>query len=94
MATLPELTDEFVKQLGVSTVEEMRTNITSLLNKQADAHVLEAQREQANDFLLTQYPFDLPATLIEKETQFRFRQLLNDTDFLNYWQNLNAGRAQ
>ncbi len=89
-ATVPTLEDDFVKKLGVSTVEEMRTNITNLLNKQADAHVLEAQREQVNEFLLTQYPFDLPATLIEKETQFRFRQLLQDKDFQQYWGSLSA----
>lgn len=89
-ATIPTLDDDFVKKLGVSTVEEMRKNITDLLNKQADAHVLEAQREQASDFLLTQFPFDLPATLIEKETQFRFRQLLQDADFQKYWGSLSA----
>lgn len=89
-ATLPELTDEFVQKLGASSIEDMRTKITDLLNKQADAHVLEAQREQVNEFLLTQYPFDLPATLIEKETQFRFRQLLQDKDFMQYWEKQNA----
>ena len=89
-ATLPTLDDDFVKKLGVSTVEEMKTNVTNLLNKQADAHVLEAQREQVSEFLLSQYPFDLPATLIEKETQFRFRQLLQDKDFQQYWESMNA----
>lgn len=89
-ATIPALNDDFVKKLGVATVEEMRKNVTDLLNKQADAHVLEAQREQASEFLLTQYPFDLPATLIEKETQFRFRQLLQDADFQKYWGALSA----
>src|SRR5581483_2286284 len=89
-ATLPDLNDDFVQKLGVSTVEEMKKNITDLLNKQADAHVLEAQREQASEFLLTHYPFDLPATLIEKETQFRFRQLLQDNDFQKYWSSLSG----
>lgn len=89
-ATLPELSDEFVKKIGVASIEEMRTNITNLLNKQADAHVLEAEREQASDFLLKHYPFDLPVTLIEKETQFRFRQLLQDAEFLKYWEALSA----
>jgi trigger factor len=88
-ATTPVLDDTFAKKLGVQTVEEMRTNITNLLNKQADAHVLEAQRTQASDFLLNHYPFDLPATLIEKETQFRFRQLLQDKDFQKYWEGLS-----
>lgn len=88
-ATIPALDDNFVKKLGVTTVDEMRTNITNLLNKQADAHVLEAQREQVSEFLLNQYPFELPRTLIEKETQFRFRQLLSDAEFQKYWENLS-----
>jgi trigger factor len=89
-AEVPPLDDDFVVKLGVSTVAEMKTNITDLLNKQADAHVLEAQREQVSEFLLNHYPFDLPATLIEKETQFRFRQLLQDADFQKYWEKLSA----
>ena len=89
-ATLPDLTDEFVQKLGASSIDDMRTKITNLLNTQADAHVLEAQREQVNEFLLTQFPFDLPATLIEKETQFRFRQLLQDKDFTSYWERQNG----
>ncbi len=88
-ATLPALTDEFVKQLGVANVEEMKTNVTTLLNNQADAHVLEAQREQVSEFFLS-LPFELPTTLIEKETQFRFRQLLQDKDFQKYWENMNS----
>jgi len=89
-ATVPPIDDNFAKTVGVATVEEMRTNITNLLNKQADAHVLQAQRELVSTFLLTEYPFDLPATLIEKETQFRFRQLLQDPDFIKYWESLTA----
>lgn len=89
-ATLPALNDEFAQKLGATSLEDMTTKVTDLLNKQADAHVQETQREQVNEFLLTHYPFDLPATLIEKETQFRFRQLLQDNDFQKYWENLNA----
>ncbi len=89
-ATVPALDDDFAKKLGVTTVDEMRKNITDLLHKQADAHVMEAEREQVSEFLLTQYPFDLPATLIEKETQFRFRQLQQHNDFMNYWNSLSA----
>ena len=89
-ATLPDLNDAFAQKLGVSSVAEMRTNITNLLQTQSDAHVQEAQRQQVSEFLLTQYPFDLPATLIEREAQFRFQQLLNDADFKKYWENLSS----
>jgi trigger factor len=90
VATLPALSDEFAQKLGASSLEDMKLKITDLLNKQADAHVQEAQRGQVNELLLTHYPFDLPVTLIEKETQFRFRQLLQDADFQKYWENLNS----
>jgi trigger factor len=90
LATVPSLDESFVKKLGVFSIDEMRNNVTDLLNKQADAHVLEAQREEVSEILLNQYPFDLPATLIEKETQFRFRQLLQDADFQKYWEQLSA----
>lgn len=90
VAILPELNDEFAQKLGALSLEDMKSKMTDLLNKQADAHVLEAQRDQVNQFLLTQYPFDLPVTLIEKETQFRFRQLVQDKEFQKYWENLSA----
>jgi FKBP-type peptidyl-prolyl cis-trans isomerase (trigger factor) len=88
-ATIPELDEAFFKQLGVNNLDEMRTNITQLLNKQADAHTKEEERKQVNDFLLKECSFDLPVTLIEKETEFRFRQLWQDTSFQEYWKNLS-----
>lgn len=87
-ATLPSLNEEFLKKLGVSSEEELKKNVEALLNKQADAHVKEKQREHVNEFLLSQYPFDLPATLIEKETQFRMKQLSGDPSFMKYWKSL------
>ncbi|MBY0529693.1 MAG: trigger factor [Rhabdochlamydiaceae bacterium] len=89
-ATLPPLTDEFIKQIGVNSTEELRTNIHALLNKQADAHVQEALRKQASEFILNTYTFDLPATLIEKETRFRIQQLMADNDFQSYWESLSS----
>ena len=45
----------------------------------------EEQREQASQFLLNHYIFDLPISLIHREAQFRMRQLLQDTQFQQYW---------
>lgn len=87
--TIPALDEEFLKMLGVSSEEQLRSHITALLNKQADAHVQEAQRSQVNDFLLAEYPFELPASLVLEETRFRFKQLSQDPDFHHYWNSLN-----
>ncbi|MBX3718652.1 MAG: trigger factor [Parachlamydiales bacterium] len=89
-ATLPVLDDAFAQKIGAKTVDELRTNVHNLLEKQANDHVQEALREQASEFLLTQYPFDLPSTLIEKETHFRLKQLMNDKDFVKYWESLKT----
>ena len=71
--TVPPVDEAFAKQLGVSTTDEMRQNIEKLLTSQAEAHVREKMREQINDYLLNNYLFDLPTTLIEKETRFRMQ---------------------
>jgi trigger factor len=81
----PEIDDHFAKRLGVSNLQELRESITRLLNRQADAHVHEAEREQASEFLLNHYTFDLPTSLIHREAQFRMRQLLQDPQFQQYW---------
>lgn len=89
-AALPELDEKLLRQLGVSSVEEMREKITSLLNRQADEHVVEEGRKLASEFLLKENPFELPTTLIEKETEFRFRQLWADPAFREYWEGLGS----
>lgn len=88
--TLPEITEEFLKKLGVNSHEELVTTIEKLLNKQADEHVKEKLHEQVNEYLLEKHPFELPPTLIEKEAQFRMRQLGQDQNFQRYWQTLSA----
>jgi trigger factor len=88
--TLPELNEEFIQKLGVSSEEELNSSIEKLLNKQADEHVKEKVHNQVNEFLLAQYPFDLPPSLIEKEAQFRMRQLSQDSNFKKYWESLPA----
>ena len=88
-AVIPALDESLFTMLGVSSFDELETKVTALLHKQADEHVKEAQRSQVNDLLLTVYPFELPATLINEETRFRFKQLGQDPDFQNYWNNLS-----
>lgn len=84
-ATLPELNDAFAQQLGADNVEELKGRIEALLNKQADGYVKEQLREQVTDFLLKSHPFDLPHSVIERETQFRMQQLMQDPQFKQNW---------
>lgn len=87
-ATVPELNDEFAQKVGASNLAEMRISIEKLLTNQAEAHVQEKMREQLSDVLLTKYPFDIPVSLIDRETRFRMQQLLKENEFVTYWQNM------
>jgi len=83
-AKLPELNDEFAQQIGAKSVDELRTRIEALLNKKADEHVREQKREQVTEFLLSHY-FEIPSSVIEKETQFRLQQMIQDPQFKAKW---------
>ena len=78
---MPELNDEFAKKVGAQTVEEMRQSITKMLNAQADESVQNALHDQVNEFLGTQFPFDLPKSLIQTEREHRMQQMLKDPRF-------------
>lgn len=84
-AELPPVDDEFAKKVGVNTVAELHEQINRILQRQSDAHVQEKLREQVGLQLLEKYPFDLPFTLIEKETNFRMQHLLRDNLFYQQW---------
>ena len=80
-AFLPPLDNELAKKMGVKTVEELKENLEKLLNKQADEHVQKHYREEINAYLIENYPLDLPQSLINKEAQYRFKQLATDPTF-------------
>ncbi|MCB1107515.1 MAG: trigger factor [Chlamydiia bacterium] len=75
---LPPIDDALAQKMGAKSADDMKEKLEKLLNKQADEHVKRAYREQINAFLLEKYPFELPRTLLHKETQFRIKQLVSD----------------
>ena len=83
-ANFPELNDAFASQLGVKDIKELDTKIETLLNKKADEHLREAKREQVTEFLLSHH-FEIPHSIIEKETQFRLQQMIQDPSFKKKW---------
>ncbi|HSX37460.1 MAG TPA: trigger factor [Chlamydiales bacterium] len=85
-AVLPELDDEFAKKVGATDVAHMRQSISSTLNRQADEKMQNALREQVNDFLIREYSFELPQSLILGEKQHRLEQLRQDSDFKKNWE--------
>ena len=87
-AKIPELTDAFAKTVGSFSVEEMTKSVEKLLTKKADDHVREKMREQVSEVLMKNYTFEIPFSLIDRETRFRINQLLQDAEFQNYWKSM------
>lgn len=86
--TIPELTPQLLHQLGVSSKEELLKNIEKILNDKANTSVREQQREAVNEALLTQYSFDIPLSIVNREVRFRLEQLLKDEEYLAHWNKL------
>ena len=88
-AILPELDDAFAKKVGASDIAHMRQSITELLNRQADEKVKEGLREQVNDYLLQNYEFELPQSLIDTETKHRLQQSIQEPNAKAKWDRMS-----
>lgn len=88
-ATLPELNDEFAKKVGATDLANMRQSVTDMLNRQADDKAKDLLREQVNDFLVENYPFEMPHSLIQTEMEHRKRQLLQNPNFKRDWDQMS-----
>jgi len=77
-ATLPNLDDEFAKKLGVESVEKLKESVEKMLKDQAQEKYEKDKREAVNKFLTDTYQFDLPESLVQKEIDFRFSQLMEN----------------
>ena len=88
-ALLPELNDEFAKKVGATDVANMRQSIADMLNKQADDKARDLLREQVNEFLVAEYPFEIPLSLVKTEKEHRFRQLNQNPSFRKDWNKMS-----
>jgi trigger factor len=68
----------------------MRESISNMLGKQADDKVKSDLCEQVNGFLLDQYPFELPRSLIDAEKKHRQSQLMQDPKFKSAFAKMSA----
>jgi trigger factor len=80
-AALPPIDDEFAKKVGAQDVAGMREMVKGILVRQVEEHVLQALREQVNDFLSKEYLFDVPRSLEEAEVRHRYTQAMKNPKF-------------
>jgi trigger factor len=77
---LPELDEEFLGSIDdtVKTVEELRAKIRSNYEAQNTRHTEDALRSDAMQKLIEANRFDVPEQMVEKQTQQRFSQSINN----------------
>jgi trigger factor len=85
----PELDEAFAQKLGVENMGDVRTQLRRILEQKAEEHYEAKLREQVSERLLEKYPFELPRSMVERETEFRLKQLLSDPKYDNYWDKMS-----
>lgn len=75
---LPEIDAEFLKSHQAESVEELRTNVRNSLRMQKEHQNRSAQRRQVTEALVSRVDFELPASLIDLETQDVLRQFIEE----------------
>ncbi len=83
---LPELTDEFVKTLGLADLKELKERIREDLVGQKKTQNRSSKRQQVSEQLTGAIEFPLPESAVERETEILLRQFLEN--------NLRRGVAQ
>lgn len=75
---LPEIDAEFLKSHQAESVDELRTNVRNSLRMQKEYQNRSAQRRQVTEALVSRVDFELPASLIDLETQDVLRQFIEE----------------
>ena len=74
----PELDNEFVKKLGVKDLEDLKQKVKEQLQGELEMEAKKERRKQAEELLMAQYPFELPASLVEEERKIRIRERIRE----------------
>ncbi len=82
-AFLPPIDDEFAKKVGAPNVAAMHELVKGSLAKQVEDKAKKDLEEQVNHFLVTQYVFDIPRSLVEAEWKHRYEEMSKRQDFMN-----------
>lgn len=82
---VPEIDENFLKEAGVTSHEELKNKIKSMLEQQESAKSEKELINQIEDAIIKNNPMSLPPTLVQKETNELFeilKQKMKDTENL------------
>ncbi|MEI8175741.1 MAG: trigger factor [Candidatus Omnitrophota bacterium] len=67
---VPELNEEFSKEMGYATPDELRVSVRKLLDDQHEHHARQDMENQALDALLQELKFSVPQSFIERQAHY------------------------
>ena len=74
---LPELDEEFAKDAGLESIEDLRTKILESITSQESDRIEKDFRERLSDALIEANPIDLPETMVESQLEYMLQNLQN-----------------
>ena len=77
-AKLPELDDELAKNFGVPTATELKEKVEISLNKKAEEQQRNTMRKMIEEALLSKYPFQVPASIIQAQLKDARKNIIDD----------------
>ena len=77
----PPIDDTLAQKIGLDNQKKLKEKLIILLNAQADETVQKNYRKQITSYLLKHYRFAIPKTVLEKESHFRIKQLVQEIHF-------------
>lgn len=89
-AELPPIDDAFAERLGTKNVEELKASIKKMLENREEEKVHRQKIEQVEKFLIDNFSFDLPASIVNSEKNFRLERLKKDPQFNARFAKMNA----
>ncbi len=67
---LPDINDDFAKELGFDNLEKLKTKITERLTQQQEAQIQHSMEEQLIDELIKNNSLEYPPSLVESEIDY------------------------
>jgi trigger factor len=71
---LPELNDEFAKEVGVGTLDELRSEIRTNLQRRKESEAEREGKEKILEQLLEQHSFEVPEAMVEHQIDIRLER--------------------
>jgi trigger factor len=71
---LPELNEEFARELGVGSVEEVRTQLRENIQRRKQIEAEREGKEKILEMLLERHPFEVPEAMVERMIDVRLER--------------------